>query len=97
MTWPELLDAMEHRVQAASRTVTDGLPAPDKALPVPPGPLPPELAPRAAAVLAATRAMEQTVGQRLAEVGAELHAINERVRPQLWEERRPPVYIDTRA
>ena len=97
MTWPELLDAMERRVQAAGRTVTDGLPAPDDMLLAPPGTLPPELAPRAAAALAATRAMEQTVSRRLAEVGAEVRALNERVRPAMWEERRPPAYVDTRA
>ncbi|MDA8280859.1 MAG: hypothetical protein M0Z63_10660 [Actinomycetota bacterium] len=98
MTWPELLDAMERQLDAAARTVLDGAPPPPELLAVPAGPLPEELVPRATALFEATRAMEQTVGRALDDIGGTLDRVGDgRRRARQWAERSAPAYVDMRA
>ena len=98
MTWPELLDAMERRLDAAARTVLDGAsPSPEPLL-MPAGPLPEELVPRTTALFEATRAMEQTVGRALEDIRATLDRVGDGPRrSRQWAQRSAPAYVDTRA
>ncbi len=97
-TWPEALDAMERRLDAAARTVLEHAEAPAAAVVLPAEPLPAVLAPRAAALLEATKAMERTVGRALGEVGERLgRAATGRRRARQWEQPAAPAYVDRRA
>lgn len=98
MGWPERLDAMERKLEAAERTARFGAPADRTPLPEADGPLPAELVPRARHLLAATRAMEETVRRAHGEVGATLQRLRLPANPAGRQPaRRPPAYVDVRA
>lgn len=99
MGWPERLDAMERRLQAARATIAYGAPADRGPLPEADGPLPPELEGRARAVLAATEAVQRQVLVATEEVADRLARIGTGPAPGTrWEpERQPPAYVDARA
>lgn len=97
MGWPEHLDAMEEALRAASATVHDGAPPRQVALPPVDGPLPAELAPRARALLDATRQLEAEARQRMAEVGHAATRLRARRLSFPGTGREVPAYVDTRV
>jgi len=92
MEWPELLDDMQRRLDGVGAMLREGAaPPPPFAEPGPMPPLPPELAPRAEAILTATEAARRQVAEAHAALGAALR------RAADGRPRRPAAYVDVRA
>jgi len=95
-SWVDVLDAMELRVRQTERILSGeiGVYPEHFVLPDGLGPMPPDLAPRAAAILEATLAIEDRVAAELAETANRLSRISPETAPLLRPE---PRYFDRTA